>query len=141
VSCSRWRLFSAVIATIALAVTAMDAGPATAAVPGPPTSVTARGGDQLAEVTWAAPTPDDPTITGYTITASPADTPPVTVGGPGGCSLEAPLGGERLASDAIGGVGPLETAGQLDSIAVEDAGRAGGQGEGDGGRRAGGVRG
>ena len=76
---SRWRLFSAVLATIALAVTAMVAGPATAAVPSPPTSVTARAGDQLAEVTWTAPTPDDPTITGYTITASPADTPAVTV--------------------------------------------------------------
>jgi hypothetical protein len=57
----------------------MVAGPATAAVPGPPTSVTAHAGDQLAEVTWTAPTPDDPTITGYTITSSPADTPPVTV--------------------------------------------------------------
>ena len=57
----------------------MVAGPASAAVPGPATSVTARAGDQLAEVVWAAPTPDDPTITGYTITASPADTPPVTV--------------------------------------------------------------
>jgi hypothetical protein len=54
-------------------------GPASAAVPGPATSVTARAGDQLAEVVWAAPTPDDPTITGYAITASPADTPAVTV--------------------------------------------------------------
>jgi hypothetical protein len=76
---SHWRLFSAAIATIALTVMAMAAGPATAAVPGSPTSVTARAGDQLAEVTWTAPTPDDPTITGYTITSSPADTPPVTV--------------------------------------------------------------
>jgi 5-hydroxyisourate hydrolase-like protein (transthyretin family) len=41
--------------------------------------VTARAGYQLAEVTWAAPTPDDPTITGYVVTAAPADTPPVTV--------------------------------------------------------------
>jgi hypothetical protein len=57
----------------------MVAGPATAAVPGPPTSVTARAGGQLAEVVWTAPTPDDPAITGYTITAAPADTPPVTV--------------------------------------------------------------
>jgi hypothetical protein len=57
----------------------MVAGPATAAVPGPPTSVTAHAGDQLAEVTWTAPTPDDPTITGYVITAAPADTLPVTV--------------------------------------------------------------
>jgi hypothetical protein len=80
VSRSRWRLFSAALATIALAVTAMVADSATAAVPSPPTSVTARAGDHLAEVTWTAPTPDDPTITGYTITASPADTPPVTVG-------------------------------------------------------------
>jgi hypothetical protein len=79
VSRSRWRLFSAAIATVALAVTAMVAGPATAAVPGPPSSVTARAGDHLAEVTWTAPTPDDPTITGYVVTASPADTPPVTV--------------------------------------------------------------
>jgi hypothetical protein len=71
----RW-LFSA---TIAVAFTAMAAGPPTAAVPGPPTSVTARAGDQLAEVTWNAPTPDDPTITGYVVTASPADTPAVTV--------------------------------------------------------------
>jgi P pilus assembly chaperone PapD len=76
---SRRRLCSAVFATIALAVTAMVAGPATAAVPGPPTSVTTRAGDQLAEVTWHAPTPDDPTITGYVVTTSPADTPPVTV--------------------------------------------------------------
>jgi hypothetical protein len=74
----RW-LFSAVFATIALAFMAMVSGPATAAVPGPPTSVTARAGDQLAEVTWNAPTPDDPTITGYMVTASPADTPAVTV--------------------------------------------------------------
>jgi hypothetical protein len=57
----------------------MVAGPATAAVPSPPTSVTARAGDQLAEVSWTAPAPDDPTITGYTITSSPAGTPPVTV--------------------------------------------------------------
>jgi Fibronectin type III domain len=57
----------------------MVAGPATAAIPGPPTSVTARAGDQLAEVTWSAPTLDDATITGYVITAAPADTPPVTV--------------------------------------------------------------
>jgi len=73
-----WR-FSAALATIALAVTAMAAGPATAAVSGPPTSVTAHAGDQLAEVTWHAPTPEDPTITGYVVTASPADTPAVTV--------------------------------------------------------------
>jgi hypothetical protein len=57
----------------------MVAGPATAAVPGPPTSLVARAGDQLAEVTWTAPTPDDPTITGYVVTASPPDTAPVTV--------------------------------------------------------------
>jgi P pilus assembly chaperone PapD len=63
-----------------LAVTVMVAGPATAAVPGPPTSVTARAGDQLDEVTWTAPTPDDPTITGYVVTAAPADPPPVIVG-------------------------------------------------------------
>ena len=67
-------------ATIALAVTVMVAGPATAAVPGPPTSVTARAGGQLDEVTWTAPTPDNPTITGYVVTAAPADTPPVIVG-------------------------------------------------------------
>jgi Fibronectin type III domain len=79
VSCSCWRLFSTALVTVALTVTAMVAGPAAAAVPGPPTSVTARAGDQLAEVTWNAPTPDDPTITGYVATASPADTPPVTV--------------------------------------------------------------
>ena len=65
----RW-LFSAIFATVALAATTMVAGPATAAVPGPPTSVTARASDQLAEVTWTAPTPDDPTITGYVVTAS-----------------------------------------------------------------------
>ena len=57
----------------------MVADPATAAVPGQPTSVTARAGGQLAEVTWTAATPDDPTITGSTVTAAPADTPPVTV--------------------------------------------------------------
>ena len=76
---SRWRLISAAIPTIALAITAMVAGPARAAVPGPPTDVTVHAGNQLAEVTWTAPTPDDPTITGYTITAAPADTPPVAV--------------------------------------------------------------
>jgi hypothetical protein len=38
--------------------------------------VTARAGDQLAEVTRTAPSPDDPSITGYTITASPLDTRP-----------------------------------------------------------------
>jgi hypothetical protein len=80
VSRSRWRFFSAAIATVTLALTAMVAGPATAAVPGPPSSVTARAGDQLAEITWTAPPPDDPTITGYVVTAAPADTPPVTVG-------------------------------------------------------------
>jgi hypothetical protein len=74
----RW-LFIAVFATLALAATAMVAGPATAAVPGPPTILTARAGDQLAEVSWTAPTPDDPTITGYVVTASPPDTAPVTV--------------------------------------------------------------
>ena len=73
------RWLSSAVATIALAVTAMVAGPATAAVPGPPAGVTARAGDQLAEVTWNAPTPDDPTITGYVVTTSPADTPAVTV--------------------------------------------------------------
>ena len=62
-----------------LATTVAFAGPATAAVPSPPTDVTARAGDQLAEVTWNAPAPDDPSITGYTITTAPADTPPVTV--------------------------------------------------------------
>jgi hypothetical protein len=71
---SRWRLFSAAFATIVLAATAQVADPATAAVPGPPTSVIARAGDQLAEVTWTAPMPDDSTITGYVVTALPADT-------------------------------------------------------------------
>jgi hypothetical protein len=71
------RCSSAVLATIALV--AMLPGPASAAVPGPPTNVTARAGDELAQVTWDAPTLDDPSITGYTITASPADAPPVTV--------------------------------------------------------------
>jgi 5-hydroxyisourate hydrolase-like protein (transthyretin family) len=67
-------------ATIVLLVaSAMAADPATAAVPGPPTDVSARAGDHLAEVTWNAPTPDDPSITGYTITAAPADPLPVTV--------------------------------------------------------------
>jgi P pilus assembly chaperone PapD len=77
---SRWRLISATFATITLLVTSvMVAGPATAAVPGTPTSVTARAGDHLAEITWNAPVPDDPTITGYEVTTSPADTPAVTV--------------------------------------------------------------
>jgi hypothetical protein len=67
------------LATLALAATAMVAGPATAAVPGPPTSPTAHAGDQLAEVSWTASTPDDPTITGYVVTASSPDLPPVTV--------------------------------------------------------------
>ena len=66
-------------ALIVLATSVMFAGSATAAVPGPPTEVTARAADQLAEVTWSAPAPDDPSITGYTITTSPADTPAVTV--------------------------------------------------------------
>jgi hypothetical protein len=67
-------------AIILLATSVAFAGSATAAVPSPPTDVTARAGDQLAEVTWNAPTPDDPSITGYTITTAPADTPPLTVG-------------------------------------------------------------
>jgi 5-hydroxyisourate hydrolase-like protein (transthyretin family) len=62
-----------------MASSVMFAGSATAAVPGPPTDVTARAGDQLAQVTWSAPAPDDPSITGYTITTSPADTPAVTL--------------------------------------------------------------
>jgi Lamin Tail Domain/Fibronectin type III domain len=74
----RWPV-GAIVATMALACSAMVAGPAAAAVPGPPTSLTARAGHQLAEVTWDAPTPDDPSITGYTVTPSPADTPAVTV--------------------------------------------------------------
>lgn len=57
----------------------MLAGPASAAVPSPPRNVTARAGHQLAEVTWDAPTADDPSITGYTITVSPLDAPAVTV--------------------------------------------------------------
>jgi Lamin Tail Domain/Fibronectin type III domain len=69
-----------ILAVITLAATSvMFAGSATAAVPGPPTDVTARAGDQLAEVTWTAPLPDDPSITGYTVITSPADTPAVTV--------------------------------------------------------------
>jgi hypothetical protein len=76
VSRSRWRLSSAVFAIIAFGFAAMVAGPAMAAVPGPPTSVTACVGDQLAEVTWNAPAPDDPTSTGYVVTASPADIRP-----------------------------------------------------------------
>jgi hypothetical protein len=69
---------TAVFATVTLFVLAVVvADPATAAVPSSPTGVTARAGDQLAEVTWNAPVPDDPSITGYTITTSPADTPPV----------------------------------------------------------------
>jgi Fibronectin type III domain/Lamin Tail Domain len=69
-----------ILAAITLAATSVAfAGSATAAVPGPPTDVTALAGDQLAEVTWTAPVPDDPSITGYTITTSPADTPVVTV--------------------------------------------------------------
>jgi P pilus assembly chaperone PapD len=69
-----------ILAAITLAATSVAfAGSATAAVPSPPTDVTARAGDQLAEVSWNAPVPDDPSITGYTITTSPADTPAVTV--------------------------------------------------------------
>jgi hypothetical protein len=71
-----------VAATTLFVLAAVVADPAIAAVPSPPTDVTARAGDQLAEVTWTAPTPDDPSITGYTITASPLDTPPVTVDQP-----------------------------------------------------------
>jgi hypothetical protein len=47
--------------------------------PGPTTDVTARAGDQLAQVSWSALAPDAPSITGYTITTSPADTPAVIV--------------------------------------------------------------
>jgi fibronectin type III domain protein len=58
-------------------------GPAATAdpgtVPSPPTNLTARAGDQLAEVTWDGPLPHDPSITDYTVTPSPADTAPVTV--------------------------------------------------------------
>jgi P pilus assembly chaperone PapD/5-hydroxyisourate hydrolase-like protein (transthyretin family) len=69
-----------ILATITLLATSVVvAGPASAAVPSPPTNVTARAGDQLAQVAWNAPTPDDPSITGYTITASPLDAPAVTV--------------------------------------------------------------
>ena len=71
------RCSSAVLTTIALV--AMLAGPAAAAAPSPPTNVTAHAGHELAQVTWDAPTPDDPSITGYTITASPLDAPAVTV--------------------------------------------------------------
>jgi fibronectin type III domain protein/lamin tail-like protein len=58
------------------------AGPAmagTGPAPDPPTNVSARAGDRMAEVTWDAPAPDDPSITGYTVTASPPDAVPVTV--------------------------------------------------------------
>jgi 5-hydroxyisourate hydrolase-like protein (transthyretin family) len=69
-----------ILAAITLLATCVAfAGSATAAVPSPPTDVTARAGDQLAEVTWNAPVPDDPSITGYTVTTSPADTLAVTV--------------------------------------------------------------
>jgi hypothetical protein len=69
-----------ILAAITLLATFVAfAGSATAAVPSPPTDVTARAGDQLAEVAWNAPVPDDPSITGYTVTASPADIPAVTV--------------------------------------------------------------
>jgi hypothetical protein len=74
----RWPS-TAVLAISLLATSVLAANPATAAVPGPPTNVTARAGDQLAEATWDAPIPADPSITGYTITASPAETPAVTV--------------------------------------------------------------
>jgi hypothetical protein len=74
VSRSRWRLSSAVFAIIAFGFAAMVAGPAMAALPGPPTSVAARAGDQLAEVARNASAPDDPSSTGYVVTASPADT-------------------------------------------------------------------
>jgi 5-hydroxyisourate hydrolase-like protein (transthyretin family) len=75
----RWSCIGVLVAITVLATSVMFAGSATAAVPGPPTDVTARAGDQLAQVTWNAPAPDDPSITGYTITTSPADTPAVTV--------------------------------------------------------------
>ena len=67
------------VAITLLATSVLSAGSATAAVPGPPTDVTARAGNQLAEVTWNAPAPADPSISGYTITTTPADTPPLTV--------------------------------------------------------------
>jgi hypothetical protein len=69
-----------ILAAITLLATSVAfAGSAAAAVPGPPTDVTARADDQLAEVTWNGPAPDDRSITGYTITTAPADTPAVTV--------------------------------------------------------------
>ena len=46
-----------VAATTLFVLAAVVADPAIAAVPSPPTDVTARAGDQLAEVTWTAPTP------------------------------------------------------------------------------------
>jgi hypothetical protein len=49
---------------------------ATATVPGPPTGVTARAGDQLTEVTWTAPTPDDPTINGSPVSCGPSTDQP-----------------------------------------------------------------
>ena len=80
-SCSLRRPGIGILAAITLAATTsvVFTGLATAAVPGPPTDVSARAGDQLAEVTWNGPAPDDPSITGYTITTAPADTPAVTV--------------------------------------------------------------
>ena len=45
----------------------------TLAVPSPPTSVNATGGDQSASVTWTAP-PSEAPITAYTVTVSPGGT-------------------------------------------------------------------
>jgi hypothetical protein len=41
--------------------------------------VVAAAGDGEADVSWDAPSPDDPSITGYTITVSPGDVSPVSV--------------------------------------------------------------
>jgi fibronectin type III domain protein len=66
------QLLTALAVALAVTVVAARAG-ADPALPGQPTNVTARAGDHLAEVSWDAPTPDDPSITGYTVTASPPD--------------------------------------------------------------------
>ena len=67
------QILVALVTTTSRSATA-DPGP-----PGAPLNVTARAGDHLVQVSWDTPTPDDPTITGYTVTVSPPDAAPIDV--------------------------------------------------------------
>jgi hypothetical protein len=73
------HLLVALIVIVALTATSTTAN-ADPGPPGAPTNVTTRASNQLVMVSWDAPTADDPTITGYTVTVSPPDVTPISVG-------------------------------------------------------------